>query len=485
MKKVLVNPFLPKDEYIPDGEPHVFGDRVYLFGSHDEFDGAFYCVNDYVGWSAPLDDLSDWRYEGVIYKKTQDPRNTDGRRNMFAPDVAQGPDGRYYLYYTLDLKGETGIMSVAVCDTPVGQYEYYGDVQFADGSAWGSKAGELLNYDPGIFVDDDQRIYLYTGIAVPNISGLKKVIEQKERVADGCYVVELEPDMKTIKGDIVKLLDGKDDCDHTEYEGHAFFEASSLRKINGTYYLVYCSQLSHELCYATSSSPFGPFSYGGILVSIANIGYNGKRASDADNYYGNTHGSIVELNGQWYVFYHRHTNLHQFSRQACAEPIFIQEDGSIQQVPTSSTGLLGHAFQNKTTYEARIASVLKGKNGGFAYTVMKAENEQDPYYTQETQDEEAVAFIANMTNGSIAGFTNFAIPDVSQVSVRVRGTATGSLVISTSQRVEDQIGVVELSACEGWSEYKATLQSPTQEEYPLYFIYTGEGAFDLLEFTLA
>ena len=40
MNKQAYNPFLPIDTYIPDGEPHIFGDRIYLFGSHDK-EGAF------------------------------------------------------------------------------------------------------------------------------------------------------------------------------------------------------------------------------------------------------------------------------------------------------------------------------------------------------------------------------------------------------------------------------------------------------------
>ena len=67
MKKQGFNPYLPSWEYIPDGEPHVFDGRVYVFGSHDRFGGHTYCPNDYVCWSAPVDNLSDWRYEGVIY----------------------------------------------------------------------------------------------------------------------------------------------------------------------------------------------------------------------------------------------------------------------------------------------------------------------------------------------------------------------------------------------------------------------------------
>ena len=69
MKKQPTNPYLPSWEYIPDGEPYVFGDRLYIYGSHDKFGGEDFCVGDYAGWSAPLEDLSDWRYEGIIYKR--------------------------------------------------------------------------------------------------------------------------------------------------------------------------------------------------------------------------------------------------------------------------------------------------------------------------------------------------------------------------------------------------------------------------------
>ena len=67
-------------------------------------------------------DLGNWRYEGVIYKKTDDPFNKAGKMCLYAPDVTVGPDGRYYLYYVLD---KVSVVSVAVCDTPAGKYEFY------------------------------------------------------------------------------------------------------------------------------------------------------------------------------------------------------------------------------------------------------------------------------------------------------------------------------------------------------------------------
>lgn len=61
MKQPVFNPYLPSWEFVPDGEPHVFGNRLYVYGSHDEPGGTTFCPGDYVVWSAPVDDLSDWR----------------------------------------------------------------------------------------------------------------------------------------------------------------------------------------------------------------------------------------------------------------------------------------------------------------------------------------------------------------------------------------------------------------------------------------
>ena len=138
MKKQGLNPYLPSWEYIPDGEPYVFEDRVYVYGSHDRFNGHVFCLNDYVCWSAPVDDLGNWRNEGVIYQKADDPLNPDGSMCLYAPDVTVGPDGRYYLYYVLD---KVPVVSVAVCDTPAGKFEFYGYVKYADGTRLGKGKG--------------------------------------------------------------------------------------------------------------------------------------------------------------------------------------------------------------------------------------------------------------------------------------------------------------------------------------------------------
>lgn len=129
MKKQAYNPYLPLNEYVPDGESHVFGDRLYVYGSHDLAGGERYCMQDYVVWSAPVSDLSDWKYEGVSYRKDQDPSNPGGERALQAPDVAKGPDGRYYLYYCVTFVPEIG---VAVSDSPAGPFEFYGHIRYPE-----------------------------------------------------------------------------------------------------------------------------------------------------------------------------------------------------------------------------------------------------------------------------------------------------------------------------------------------------------------
>ena len=114
-KKQAFNPYLPLDTYVPDGEPHVFGDRLYVFGSHDKEGGDKYCMLDYEGFSAPLDNLADWRSEGIIYRASQDPTHSEKYSYLYAPDVVQGNDRRYYLYYALSYQSFTGPVHVAVC----------------------------------------------------------------------------------------------------------------------------------------------------------------------------------------------------------------------------------------------------------------------------------------------------------------------------------------------------------------------------------
>ena len=306
-KKQVFNPYLPSWEYIPDGEPYVFEGRVYVYGSHDRFRGPAYCVNDYVCWSAPVDDLGNWQYEGVIYKKTQDPLNTDGHMCLYAPDVTVGVDGKYYLYYVLD---KVPVVSVAVCDTPAGSYEFYGYVHYQDGTLLGKREGDEPQFDPGVLTEGD-KVYLYTGFCAIG-----------DRSRSGMMGTVLKEDMLTIEEDPIIMMPSEPYSEGSGYEGHEFFEAPSIRKRDDTYYLIYSSIVMHELCYATSKNPRNGFSYGGVIISNNDMHIDSYKPADKPMYYGgNNHGSIVEIEGEWFIFYHRHTEGINFCRQGCMEQI--------------------------------------------------------------------------------------------------------------------------------------------------------------------
>lgn len=480
MKEQIYNPFLPSWEYIPDIEPRVFGDRLYLYGSHDRFGGRDFCLNDYVGWSAPLDDLSGWQYGGVILRAKDDPENTDGKQTIFAPDCVQGPDGRYYLFYCLS---RTPLVSVAVSDRAAGPFAFCGHVRTAEGRPYGGR-GSVFGFDPGVLVDDDGRIWLYTGYGPGGEA--RTSLQRSGMQVDGCYCVELEPDMLTAKGRPVLVAPCAAVAAGTGFEGHAFFEAASPRKIGGRYYLVYSSQLSHELCYAVSDRPDGGFAYGGTIVSIGDVGLDGNTA--ARNYLGNTHGGLVELNGQWYIFYHRQTNRLQFSRQCCAEPVTIGPDGRIAQAELTSCGLNGGPLRGTGTYEARIACNLSSAEGTCGYSCSSGAVPGEtvhPYFTQTEPDREAQGdqYIANLRDGSWAGFKYFRFDRENRITVSVRGEASGLLMVST-ERGGPPAAQLRISPSRDWTEVSDRL-CVSAGVHPLYFTFSGAGSLDFRRFTLS
>ncbi len=485
MKTLAFNPYLPSYEYVPDGEPYVFGDRVYVFGSHDRFGGTEFCMNDYVGWSAPVDDLGAWRYEGVIYKATQDPLNVDGSQHLFAPDVQRGTDGRYYLYYCLH---RTPAVCVAVCDTPVGKYEFYGHVKHEDGSLYGmSKTRKnVFNFDPGVLKDTDGTYYLYTGFS-PNPGAMRDMMG-KMLLIDGSYCVQLDDDMLTVKTEPKLVVPCESVAEGTSFVGHGFYEASSPRKIGGTYYMVYSSVKSHDLCYATCDTPDGDYLFGGVIMSNGDVGLVPDGA--AVNYTGNNHGGLVEINGTWYIFGHRQTNQTVFSRQGIAEKVEILADGRIPQVEVTSCGLNQGALPGSGTYEARIACNLSAKNGTFNYGQENEKAGMHPYFTQDGEDRECDGnqYIANMQDGAWAGFKYFAFDGEHKISVKVKnhaGMGNGAKGVMEVRTQKDGacVAKIAIASTDEWQTFEAEFASEKGKQ-ALYFTYTGAGAVDFGGFTV-
>lgn len=464
MKREAFNPYLPSWEYIPDGEPYVFGDRVYIYGSHDYYNGHVFCLGDYVCWSAPTDDLGDWRYEGVIYPKTEDPLNREGKMCLYAPDVTVGPDGRYYLYYVLD---HVSVVSVAVCDTPAGKYSFYGYVHYPDGTRLGEREGDEPQFDPGVLTEGKDT-WLYTGFCGVG-----------DRSRTGAMVTLLDEDMLTIKEAPRFIVPGSEYSAGTEYEGHAFFEAPSIRKRGDTYYFIYSSQVMHELCYATSDKPNADFSYGGVIVSNCDLHIDSYKPADMPMAYGaNNHGSIVEINGKWYIFYHRHTNGTWYSRQGCAEEICINESGSIAQVEMTSCGLNGGPLKGEGEHPAYLACNLFTKEPS-----IYVGDDRFPKIVQEGRDgDEEPGYIANMKDSATAGFKYFDCKGIKKFGITTRGYAGGVFEIRTNWDGE-VLAKIKIEYSNVWETYTTDIDLP-DGVHALYITYTGDGNVSLKSFTL-
>ena len=475
MESQVFNPYLPEWEYVPDGEPHVFGDRVYVYGSHDRFGAPIFSVEDYVCWSAPVDDLSQWRYEGVIYHKRQEPHRA-GIGLLFAPDVTQGPDGRYYLFYGFDV---SSLMGVAVCDEPAGEYQFLAHVSWPDGTPYGRSGHDGFPFDPAVLVDDDGRVWLYSGFRthIPSL-----VTGGKRNKSEGAYVLELEQDMHTIRGEekLLLPLEGTGAA-----RGHGFFEASSIRKYDGRYIFVYSSEVNHELCYATSDRPDGGFEYGGVLVSIGDVGLPGHPDQEhASNYLGNTHGGLLRLGSieegwRYYIFYHRQTNRSSYARQACAEKLQVAEDGSFLQAEVTSCGLNEGPLVGIGTYPARIACNLWSREGAGRIDGVAVHHRlaNHPYLTQEGSGRSARQYIAHMRNGAVAGFKYFDLSGTVHIDVEFRGAGTGRFVVADSEDFSHVLGTIDLSPTEGaWIWHGADFVGRGGACSALFFRYEGEGS---------
>lgn len=359
------NPFLPLWEVIPDGEPYVFEDpdqpgkyRVYIYGSHDMLIDN-YCGRDQVVWSAPVEDLSQWRYDGVIFESKTDKQGKQlfpsGEGDvLYAPDIAEtvDKDGNkvYYLYPNVQ-HSERGNL-VAKSNRPDGPFKVCNWSNDNDRTTVGP-----FNFDPAAFVDDDGRAYGYWGF-------------------ERSYCAELDPaTMATVKPgtQIVEDMIPGYKMDKT----FRFFEASSIRKIKDKYVFIYSRwtnegeeglpTTNYTLAYCYSNNPLGPWTYGGTIID----GRGKERLADGTTVVtatpgGNTHGSICEINGRWWVFYHRQAGTDEYSRQAMVAPINVEviegKDGyvRISEGEFTSEGFQIEGLDPFRRYPAGIACYMTG-----------------------------------------------------------------------------------------------------------------------------
>ena len=413
------NPYLPLWEHIPDGEPYVFEDpdnpgkqRVYIYGSHD-IERTMYCGRDQVVWSAPVDNLQDWRYDGVIFRidKNRDgkPLNEEGLFDvLYAPDVCLvvNPDGTktYYLYPN-DMGWKRNSL-VAKSSRPDGPFEACNWSKDNPNETEG-----IMGFDPGVLVDDDGRVYGYWGFSQS-------------------FGAELDPaTMATLKPGTEMVVDM---VSNLHQDGiFRFFEASSIRKIEDKYVFIFSRwtangefglpDTNYTLAYAYSDNPLGPWTYGGTLIDARGreTGENGETIVSATPT-GNTHGSICQIGGQWYVFYHRQTGRNEFARQAMVSPITVDvEEGPggkvvISEGEYTSEGFAQEGLNPLERHPAAIACWYTGPKPWRQHgdDMFSGSYIEPGYGTEDRFDapwdlRNNMNRVVNNTDGSIVGYKYF------------------------------------------------------------------------------
>lgn len=246
--------------FTADPSAKVFGDRVYVYTSHDTDGQTDFDLIDYHAYSS--DDLVNWQDHGVIIAA----EDVSWATNLYAPDACE-KDGQYYLYMPNSGSG----IGVAVSDDPGGPFvDPLGEALVTKSTPGVSDVDWL--FDPGCFVDDDGQGYLYFGGGPTN-------------TGDNARVMRLGDDMISLE-----------DTTATTIPAPAFFEASFMHKRGSTYYYSYSTDFEGHaayLDYMTSDNPMTGFSYRGTILTNGDI-----------NMGNNNHGSIIDFGGNSYVFYH-------------------------------------------------------------------------------------------------------------------------------------------------------------------------------------
>ena len=375
-------------------------------------------------------------------------------------------------------------MSVAVSESPDGPFEYLSDIKYKNGAP----VLKFLTNDPAV-INDNGRIWLYYGWGLGRdfrskvfsplyrfvLSKLtnrsyREVTETKPSILS-CAVVELENDMCTVKSEPKAVLDSKTTADKSsELYRHPFYEAPCIRKINDLYYLIYSSGENNELAYATSNFPDKGFQYRGVIISNSDLGYRGNKQRKAPA--GTIHGSIEQINKKYYVFYHRCTNNTDFSRQACAEPVTINADGTINQVEITTQGV-GAPLPAAGEYSAALCCNLYNRRTKNVQG--NGKGDRQPNIASRNGE----SFVTAITNGTVIGFKYFNFKKPVCISVTVRN-AKGRMDIKIGDRT---VGIIPLSQSTEWKTFSVKID-PGEKTDALYLVYRGKGKADFLKMEL-
>lgn len=497
------NPLFPSWEHVPDGEPHVWWSRddlewrVYITGSHD-IDGESYCGTNYVLWSAPVYDLSEWRLDGTILDLAGANNNPYGAWRLFAPDAEYDYTTDNYYLVDNEVRGTSVLRAT---DNPAGPYD-------SNEVLWEIPSG--TSFDPALYIEDGT-IYVLSSASQSSLVsdenqdlfanyGVDEILAEIE--ADGYEnsVLTLYQLTKNTDESENAMAYTIADVSFVPVEGKSYFpvyEGPSLPGYIdelGKYVLLHVTyEIGFDGTWHNSGIGYawtddlmnGEWHYGdngvddildleeypemaSVLESDSGSlrGRHGNIISDTSGRYlvnpetgemefnaqptylhGNNHGGMVKVNGQWYFFGHRQTSTAMYSRQAVGGKITVttNEEGEplITPMEFTSSGVADSldAFQ---TWDADITCYLRQgidiptrtMESNQATSFNEAAEGTVPYIVA-TRDEDSVhmTYITDLSDGNIAGYKYVDFGEEEQ-------TVTMKMLLSQpSESVEGQVNV--------------------------------------------
>jgi hypothetical protein len=418
------NPFI-RDQFTADPSARVFGDKVYVYPSHDipctEGKGriGWFCMEDYHVFSSS--DLIDWKDHGVIVSQTTTKWVDPTSYSMWAPDCIYRNE-KYYFYFPTIAKdtvayGRGFSIGVAIADKPYGPF--ITEPEPIKG---------VRGIDPNVFIDKDGQAYLYWSAG--NIYGAKL----KENM------LELASKVDTLKEMPEKGLK----------EGPYLFER------NGIYYMTYphVQNKIERLEYAIGNNPLGPFKFAGVIMDESPTGC------------WTNHHSFIQFKDQWYLFYHHNDLSPQFdkNRSIRVDSLFFNPDGTIRKViPT----LRGVGFTNaRKQIQVDRYSHISDKGASIAF--LDTNNRFLGWKTILDGD-------AWVQYNSV----NFGKKKLSSVTVKAASVTGGTLQLRVNSSNGPVIARIELPKGSNLTVYKAPLLSFRPGIQNLFVTKKGEGSVEI------
>jgi len=329
------NPIVPK-RGLNDPHIHIFGDRAYVFASHDRSptNKAFVMDNWWV-WSSP--DLVHWTNECVL----QPEQTFIGKpfTGCWAVDAACR-NGKYYFYYS-QRNEQTGVM---VGDSAAGP--------------WRDPLGKPLlssdltpthEYDICVFQDADGNPYIIFGVW-------------------DYYIARLNEDMISLaeKPRLLQL-----DRKFGPYGEGKTDDKPNLHQANGHYYLTW------GCFYAMADNVYGPYVFKGSVMDT-NTSFAPGYASPTwpNGPLQGRHGNYFTWHGQWYFTYcDMSQSGNRYFRDAFISYIHYKANGEIAPIRVDGTGVGEYRAAGKIEAEDFFAATnitQQGIPGGFGVSATKA-----------------------------------------------------------------------------------------------------------------